>query len=136
MNDLIIGGIIMLFVCVVVSRIISEKALKHLSSEQKVNLLDNFSSHRKYYFIPLVLIFLIYVAVGRSFPYVGKIIYLLFVIFIIVYLIVMHIRTSKKLSQLKLPKQYLKLYAISRVVYYIGFVCLLGPIVVEVIPNI
>ena len=42
--------------CVIVSRIMGERALRQLTPDQKVRLLDGFASIRAYAFIPIALI--------------------------------------------------------------------------------
>ena len=126
MTDYFIAGFVLFFICIIISRIISEKALKYLSSNQKTNIVDTFSNQRKYTLIPFVAILFVFIITVRLYPHLGTTLLMFFVVLMIAYLIVIQIRTSKKLFQLRLPKQYLKIYKISRSVYYFGFVCLLA----------
>lgn len=133
MSKFLIISIVVLCVCIVISRIISEKGLKILSPEQKANLLDEFSNQRKYSLIPIIFFFIAYMVVFPYFPEHSVVCYLAFVLCILLYLGVIHLVTSKKLNKLSIPKSCLKLYATSRIVYYLGLVIFLGSIVIDIL---
>ncbi len=133
MSNVFIISIVVLCVCIVISRIMSEKGLKTLSPEQKVSLLDEFSNQRKYSFIPIILILIVYIVVVHFFPEQSVTLYLVFIFCLLAYLVIMNIVTSKKLKKLGLPKSCLKLYLASRFVYYFGLVIFLGSIIIDIL---
>lgn len=133
MNDLFLIGVFLLCLCIVISRVLSEKGLKILSDDQKVALLDAFSNMRKYGFIPLVFLFVIFIMADRTYHRLNSIAYFFFIGLLITYFIIIQIITSRKLGKLNLPKSYLKIYLTSRIIYYFGFACLLIPIIYRMI---
>lgn len=58
-------GIIVLLVCVVVSRIISVKAARSMSKEKKAEMIDKFSGFAAYGMIPYVVIIAAYFLVAK-----------------------------------------------------------------------
>ena len=57
-----IAGVVAMFAGLIIGRILSEKALRHLSAEEKLVLIDGFSRLRMYGWIPLVVILASFVA--------------------------------------------------------------------------
>ena len=51
-----ISGFIALLLAVLASRIINERGYRHLSSEEKVTLMDGFSKTRAYSMIPIIIL--------------------------------------------------------------------------------
>lgn len=121
MTVFIIIGLAALFVCIFISRSISEKALGTLSEEQQEALLDQFARFKRYNQIPFILAILIYLFVSSFKPINSDLIFLFLFMFFIVSLIASHTVISKKLNVLKLPRKYVKQYNMSRYVYISGF---------------
>lgn len=51
--------LLILFGCIITSRIVSEQALRRLTADQKVRLSDEFASMRAYSYIPLIVTLLL-----------------------------------------------------------------------------
>lgn len=66
-NDPIVGVLVFL-VAMVINRVLAEKALKRLSTEEKARLLDSFSGYRIYSMVVLVILVLLYVIASKTSP--------------------------------------------------------------------
>jgi hypothetical protein len=122
---------VVLLVAVVVGRVLSERALKTLSVEQKASLVDAFAGQRAYGLIPLVVLFagyfalLTYTSVSPSLLLVG------YWLALIAYLAWNFWSTRARLATLHLPQSYLTQFGIGRVVQYVGLGVMLAALIGE-----
>lgn len=126
MNDLSNVGIVVLLLCIVVSRIISERALKTLNQEEKMALVDSFSKLRTYNLIPLVVLFLVFLATQYLAPSMGTTPYIVFLCAILAFLIILQYVIFLKLKKLEMPDHYTKKYVCSRFIVIGGFFFWIG----------
>jgi hypothetical protein len=126
MNELSKISIIILFAAIILSKIISEKALKQLSPEQKISILDSFSKMRMYNLIPLVLILGFFFFAEKIFHFNGFIPYILFLVAILSFMMVIQVVSLKKLKTLQLPDKYMKKYFSSQLIILLGFIAWIG----------
>ena len=131
MNIPYIIGLIVFFVLLVASRFLNEKALKILSSEEKVKLLDGFSNMRKYNLIPIIVFIGIYFLMNKYFPQLYLVIFISYFGLLIIFVILTSIITFKKLHKLELPKNYIKKYIFSMIIQYIGITILFTSIILN-----
>ena len=110
----------MLLVAIVISRIFHERGYRTLDSDSKLRLMDGFSKTRAYSIIPLLALIGVYwfllsqTNVNKSLLHIG------FFGLLIVYVIVRSILNQKKLTQLNMPADYCKKFAISQLISFLG----------------
>jgi hypothetical protein len=129
MDSLFNLGIIVMLICIVLSRIISEKAHKNLTSEQKVSLIDSFSEMRKYNLLPLAVIFIVFIFAKYLKPALGMSFYIIFLIAILSFLVGLQIIVFRKLKRLEMPKSYTKIYVLSKIIVLSGFTFWIGTMI-------
>jgi len=100
---------IVLIGAIIAGRFISESALKRLSSDEKVTLLDGFSLLRKLNLMVLVLVITLayLLEIDLLWP-------------VAVYLTGLSLYTYRKLGALDLPNAYTQLYLLSMLITYGG----------------
>lgn len=114
------SGVVVLLAAIVTSRIISERGYRKLDAEQKIRLMDGFSTARAYAMIPLLLLmaafwFLItQTNVDKQYLMIG------YFGLLIVYIISRVILNQRKIAQLDLPNDYLRTFTIAQVVSLLG----------------
>jgi len=110
--------------CAVLSRYLSNTALKYLSIEEKGNLTDALSMVRAYDAIPIAILLYVFVLYTHStFSIPG--LEVLFFSLVLVYLIILPVITYRKIKRLGLPSAYNKQNYISYAIQYIGFIQLI-----------
>ena len=119
-------GLVILLGCVIASRVMAERALRQLTPEEKVRLLDGFATIRVYSFLPLVPILLLAVAAPKMFPRESGWLILLSLLGLAVYIAFLHVCIAQKLARLELPESYRRKLLLSRHVTHLGYVVLLG----------
>ena len=127
MNNLTISFLI-LIVTIVISRIVGERALKQLTTEEKGTLLDSFSSYRLYNtFVSLGLVVAYFVFAD----YVWQSSATLALIFIILFFTIsatISIFSYRKLKSLNMPDNYIKSFLIRIGIQYVGLLAVFLPI--------
>ena len=123
-NDLLFG--LLAFACaVVISRLLAEKALKRLSTEEKAKLLDSFSGHRIFSVVSMLIVVLAFFAASRAWPESSQSLVWGLLILMVVMSIGNGLFSYAKLRKLSAPKDYVANFLIRCVVYYCGLVILL-----------
>ncbi|MGB7343703.1 MAG: hypothetical protein WBD20_05800 [Pirellulaceae bacterium] len=114
------SGFIALIAAIIVSRFISERAYRELDSDQKLRLMDGFSSTRMYSMIPLLVLvgafwyLMTKTDINKStitFAYFGL---------LIVYVVVRTILNQCKLVMLEMPARYQRTFMIAQAVSLVG----------------
>lgn len=121
--------------CVIVSRIMGERALRQLTPDQKVRLLDGFASIRAYAFIPIALIMLVVFGLPEMFPDGPSWLSWLGLGAFLVYAVVMHFIVARKLYSLDMPESYTRQALICRHINHIGLAILFAGLVYEAFTN-
>lgn len=122
-------GLIVLVVAVITSRIIMERALKRLSSDEKARLLDAFSSYRIYNYAALMILLVLYVASNRFFPELYSIVTPAFYITFLLMTGIVSFLCYRRLKELNMPFDYIRSYLISLGLQYAGIGFVFAPIV-------
>jgi uncharacterized membrane protein YoaK (UPF0700 family) len=121
MDGYMIGFIVMM-VMIFAARMINEKAMKKLSTEEKGLLIDGFASNRNWSLGLIILLIAGYFAVIR-FELVNVFVGLaVYVALLTVFLAVQIIASHRKLEELGLPSAYITSFKISSLLRVIGFV--------------
>ena len=115
--------------CILASRIMGERALRELTPDQKLRLLDGFASIRAYSYVPLLLIVVVAFGLPRMVPDGRWWFALLALAGYLVFLVAEHIVVARKLDFLELPESYIKQVLRSRHISHVGIVVFLGGVV-------
>lgn len=120
-------GVVVLFAGIVGGRLVSERANRHLSMEQKAALMDAFSGQRRWSMVPLVVALIGYV-VGLRLVHPTQQVFLLagFLAALGLYLAVTAVLTLRRMVALELPDAYRSQYMLGRVIFYCGLIVFAG----------
>ncbi len=122
MSDFSIVGIAVLFISIIFSRIISEKAFIQLSPEQKISIVDSFSKMRIYNLIPIAIILLAFFLLEKFLSLNNSVVDFSFLAALSVFLIIFQLLSVRKLKKLDLPEKYINKYFFSRLIVMSGFI--------------
>ena len=127
MNNQTISFLI-LIVAVVASRIVSERNLKQLSTEEKGKLLDSFSSYRLYNTVVILGLVVVYYAVTSYFPQSYSTLTVIFVILFFTISGTITFLSYQKLKNLNMPQSYIKGFLLSLGIQYAGVIAVFLPL--------
>jgi hypothetical protein len=123
-NDPLFG--ILAYVCaLVINRVLAEKALKRLTPEEKVKLLDAFSGHRVYSAVAMLILILLFFIVTKVSPASYQTLTWVFFCLLILLSIGSTLFTFTKLKSSATPRHYINNFLIRCVIYYAGLGLLL-----------
>jgi hypothetical protein len=120
-TPLLIAGLVLLFVGLFGSRFLAERAMKLLSSEEKLALLDSFSRLRVFGALPLAFVVLSFFGIGYLPPSWMWPAYFGAWALLGIYLVIIHRVISRRLSDLGINAAYRVAYNRARWVSYSGF---------------
>lgn len=133
-NDPIFGFIALAW-AMVVNRILAQRALKRLSTEEKARLLDAFSKHRtNSVLVAFGLLLLFYVA-GRISPGSYSMLAWVMLGLILFMSAVSTFVSFRKLKRLSMPKEYISNFLVRCVIYYAGIGVLLFTLIKRFFPQ-
>jgi hypothetical protein len=124
-------GLAMFVGAYIVSRIVRERALKRLSTEQKAQLLDAFSGYRTYFMSAAVCLPLLYFVAIKLWPARQSFLAPLFFVSFGLLLLITSWLSFRKLKQLSLPTDYVRSFLISSGLQYIGIAFLFAPLLMR-----
>jgi fatty acid desaturase len=133
-NDPIFGVIVLAW-AMLVNRILAERALKRLSTEQKAKLLDSFSRHRTNSIVVVFVLLLIFFIVGRVSPSSYPVLAWGFLGLLVLMSIVTTFLSHRKLKRMSTPKDYINNFLVRCVIYYAGIGVLLFTLVRRLLPR-
>lgn len=113
------------FVAVIASRVISDRALKNLSSDQKAALVDAFAGMRMYSLIPFVVIMVAYFVLIQHPVMSIQALTVFYLGTFVIYIAWSYWFSRRRLLKLDLPKAYMTHVGIARIVRFVGFALLL-----------
>lgn len=116
---------VVFFVAVIASRILSSRALKLLSPDQKASLVDAFSGLRAYSLIPLVAIMAAYFILMQHPVMSFQALTILYLVAFVAYIAWNFWFTRRRLRTLDLPRAYLNRIGIARGLQLAAFALLL-----------
>jgi hypothetical protein len=114
------SGFVALLVAMAASRIINERAMRSLTPEQKVRLIDGFSGARAYSLIPLVLLVGAFWLLSSRPEVDKKYLAIGYFSLLILFVIVQVAFSQRKLGQLDLPQNYRRMFSLAQVVSCLG----------------
>jgi hypothetical protein len=118
-------------VVVYIARLVGEKAMKLLNTEQKAGLIDLFATDRKY---GSALIFIVVIAflAALQFRFIEPIIaFSIYFIVMIGYVTFKNYRTYKKLTANNYPVEYIRKILVANVIATLGIVVFLSLMFIE-----
>ena len=113
MMDLYIAAAVVFILSVIGSRIINQRGLKLLTTEQKGLLVQAFSELAKYQLIFLGVLIAAYFLLGNLFPEQGGTLMIGYLVLLFIFMFIHGYAITKKLSQFGLPKNYIRYYVMS-----------------------
>ena len=119
---------LILIIAVVASRIVSERNLKQLSTEEKGKLLDSFSGYRLYNTVVILGLVVAYFAATSYFPQSYSTLTLIFVILFFTISGTITVLSYQKLKNLNMPQSYIKGFLLSLGIQYAGVVAVFLPL--------
>ena len=114
-------GLFTLLVSLVVSRIISAKATKSISAQQKAEIVDKFSGFAAYGLIPFIVIIAAYFLLAKYTEMDRALLTWLYLGILVILIVGTQIYSIQKLKELNLDSRYMKMYTVARVVSLTGF---------------
>ncbi len=117
-----------MFVAIIISRIIMERALKRLGSNEKARLVDAFSSYRIYNYAAIFTLAVLYFASVRYIPRLNSVVSPVFFISSLVATGAVSFLSYRKLKALEMPSYYVRSYLINLCIQYVGIGFFFAPI--------
>ncbi|MFA4943111.1 MAG: hypothetical protein WC789_00230 [Lentisphaeria bacterium] len=116
-------GLLVCFACVIASRVLSERAVRGLTGEQKTALAEAFAKTRMWQLLPVATLVLLYLLFQWLGWFKGLIMGLYFAGLALCF-IGLHVAAAIKLRRLQLPASYTRTYAFARLLVFLGFIFL------------
>lgn len=133
-NDVILA-FLAFAVAVVINRLLAEKALKLLSAEEKVKLLDSFSSSRVYSVVLMLIFVLAFFASSKAWPEYGTTLVWGLLVLLVLMSLGNGVFSYMKLRKLSIPKRYISNFLIRCIVYYGALSVLLFVVASQYLPR-
>lgn len=124
-------GVFAFIVTYIISRVINERALKRLTTEEKAKLLDAFSGYRTYNMVIVLSLFFLVLAGDRFLPQLRSKLWPSFMGLLAALLITISSLSYRKLKNLDMPAAYIKSFLLSTGFQYIGILCLFTPSIIR-----
>jgi hypothetical protein len=119
-------GLIVFVAALLVSRVISERALRKLSQDEAARLVQGFSGFRTYSLVAVVSLVVVFFAVSYSYPEYSFRAAQIFMGVLVAFLLLTGGLAFRKLKALKLPDTYLNSYLFATFVQYAGIFIYFG----------
>jgi hypothetical protein len=120
---------LILIVSIVASRIVSERALRQLSTDEKGTLLDSFSSYRLYNTVVILGLVVAYLVAMNYYPQSYSMLTLIFIILFFTISGTITALSYQKLKSIGMPDSYIKSFLISLGIQYVGVAAVFLPII-------
>jgi hypothetical protein len=127
-------GVFAFIVAYFISRLISERALKRLTAEEKARLLDAFSGYRIFNMVIVLSLLFLVIAGDRFLPQLRATLWPAFMVLLALVLLTMSSLSYRKLKSVNMPPVYIKSFLISTGIQYLGILCLFTPVIIKYFP--
>lgn len=114
------SGFIALIAAIVVSRMISERAYRKLDSDQKLRLMDGFSSTRMYSMVPVLILVAAFWYLTTKTEIDKSLITTAYFGLLIAYIVIRTILNQRKLLSLEMPAEYRRMFMTAQAVSLVG----------------
>lgn len=118
--------LVFLFICIFISRYIAEKALRKLTDQEKIALLDRFAGARMYMGIPLYILLFAFMGVMYYMPERNMLWLGLFVGLFSVYQVGVTAWSVQRMKRIEISVQYIRAVVLARTVMLFGFFGMFG----------
>jgi hypothetical protein len=115
-----ISGFVALFVSMIVSRILNERAYQKLGSDEKLRLMDGFSKSRAYSLVPLLVLIAAFWVLLTQTGLDRQLISIGYFAALIVYVLVRSVMNQRKLISLGMPAEYRQMFTLAQVLSFVG----------------
>ncbi|MBN1499422.1 MAG: hypothetical protein JW982_04675 [Spirochaetes bacterium] len=115
-------GILILFAAVILSRMISERANRYISNDEKIKFVDSFSNIRKYSLIPLAIILVLFFITYRYLQKYQAVMLVIYFSLLISYVVILNLWIYFRLKKIEINRMYLRQYLISRAIPLVGII--------------
>ncbi len=115
-----VSGFIALIFAIVVSRFISERAYRELDSDQKLRLMDGFSSTRMYSMVPLLILVAAFWYLTTKTQLDKSLITTAYFVLLMVYVVGRTVLNQRKLLALEMPVPYRRMFMTAQAVSLVG----------------
>jgi hypothetical protein len=109
-----------LFVSMIVSRILNERAYQKLGSDEKLRLMDGFSKTRAYSLVPLLVLIAAFWVLLTQTGLDRQLISIGYFAALIVYVLVRSVMNQRKLISLGMPAEYRQMFTLAQVLSFVG----------------
>ena len=124
-------SMLIMLACILISRFISEKAMKELSPEKKVELIDLFSGNRKKSLILMfVLVALFFGFIKLNFIALSYLTIFYGILFLTILIVRMY-STYRKLNQNEFPLDFIKRFLIANSISVLGILIFFSNLILE-----
>lgn len=124
-------SMLIMLACILISRFISEKAMKELSPEKKVELIDLFSGNRKKSLILMfVLVALFFGLIKLNFIALSYLTISYGILFLTILIVRMY-STYKKLTENEFPLDFIKRFLIANSISVLGILIFFSNLILE-----
>ena len=117
-------GVALFITSFVIARIVHERALRRLSTEEKGRLVEAFSSHRIVMLLPIAAMAAMYFAVSRFDLPMGTFLSV-YIPAVLLFAAGSHVYVFRKLREIECDPEFIRQFGLSRVISLLGFASLL-----------
>jgi uncharacterized BrkB/YihY/UPF0761 family membrane protein len=119
-------GLVIFVAALLVSRVISEKALRKLKEDEAARLVQGFSGFRTYNLVAILALVAVFFAISYSYPQHSFRVAQVFMGILVAFLLVTGVISFRKLKFLRMPDAYLNSYLLATFVQYAGIFIYFG----------
>ncbi len=114
------SGFIALFVAILGSRFVNERAYQKLTSDEKLRLMDGFSNVRAYSMVPLLVLMGLFWLLMTQTQLTRLVITMGYFGALVLYIAVRSILNRRKLIALAMPEAYRRSFTIAQIISLVG----------------
>ncbi len=118
-TEMTIGFLAWIF-ALLISRLLAERALRQLTSEQKASLLDSFSSFRTYGAVAVAVLLVVFIVAIEALPLWRLELLWTFLTIVVLSQIVRMTWSYLRMRKLGVPKSYVNSFVLRCVIYFLG----------------
>ena len=119
-------GMLIFFACVVVGRMLSDRAFRKLPPEQKLALFDSFAGMRAYALLPVLAIFGAMFGIPYLFPGYSRLGLFIGMGMVLVYAAVMQVLSTRRLKNLNIDRACQQQFMLARLIGNLGLIVWFG----------
>ncbi|MCM2370401.1 hypothetical protein NB063_07160 [Rhodopirellula sp. ICT_H3.1] len=114
------SGFIAILVAIVLSRFISERGYRELNSDEKLRLMDGFSSTRMYSMVPLLMLVAVFWFLTTQTDLSREVVGTAYFGLLIAYIVLRTVLNQRKLAALEMPTAYRRSFMAAQAISLVG----------------